>query len=206
MWLLTHCLSGAKCDSVVGDLVEQYAAGRSRTWFWYQTFVAVALGFAEAIWSRRLMTLSIVLVDEMLPVVYNRVLSHWIAVVNAAWYPKTWNWLTTSAPDSVWRVAVWLEPWWWTSQIAWCAILVAVARVFVVARPSERRFIAAGFILLNVIHYVVGAVASYDPANAAWAARFVWYTASELVLMPVCILVGAGTLSLGLWRTEAING
>ena len=156
------------------------------------------------------MAFAIVLVNQLLPAFYIRVLSHWTNAVYSAWYPKTWNWLATSAPDPVWRLAVWLHPWAWTSEIAWCGILAAVARAFVMVRPSERRLIAAIFILLNVIRYmpyVVGAVASYETANAVWASNFIWYTTYELIVIPLSILFGTGTLPLTRWAsTEACSG
>jgi hypothetical protein len=210
LWLLTHCVSGISRDSVVGDLLEQYAAGRSRTWFWRQTFVTIVLSFATAAWSHRWMAFSVLLVDQMLAPLYMRLLSHWTAVVHSAWYPRTWNWLATSAPDPFLSVAVWLHPWAWTTEIVWCGILATVAQAFVMVRPSERRFIAAMFILLNVIRYlpyVVDGIASYDPASPAWAANFIWYTTYELVVIPLSILFGTGTLSLTQWMSiETSNG
>jgi hypothetical protein len=35
---------GPRDQSLVGDLYEEYAAGRSRTWFWRQVFASVAYG------------------------------------------------------------------------------------------------------------------------------------------------------------------
>ena len=44
IWLLEHLLSGSGCDALIGDLVEQFAAGRSRAWFWRQAMVSIMVG------------------------------------------------------------------------------------------------------------------------------------------------------------------
>jgi len=48
--------------SLVGDLVEQYAAGRSRLWLWRQALLAVVVGNATSIWKHRLLALRALMV------------------------------------------------------------------------------------------------------------------------------------------------
>jgi len=43
-WLLKHLGPRYRRDSLVGDLLEEYQQGRTRTWYWRQTGVAVLLG------------------------------------------------------------------------------------------------------------------------------------------------------------------
>ena len=40
-WLLRHLDLGTHSDSLAGDLLEQYAQGRSQLWYWRQVAVAV---------------------------------------------------------------------------------------------------------------------------------------------------------------------
>ncbi len=40
---------GPRDQSLVGDLYEEYGAGRSRTWFWRQVIASVAYGAAADI-------------------------------------------------------------------------------------------------------------------------------------------------------------
>lgn len=40
VWLLRHCY-GEQQEALAGDLVETFAEGRSRRWFWRQTFIAL---------------------------------------------------------------------------------------------------------------------------------------------------------------------
>jgi hypothetical protein len=45
-WLLRTCGSGPAADALLGDLAEEYRAGRSRAWFWTQALSAIAVSFA----------------------------------------------------------------------------------------------------------------------------------------------------------------
>ncbi len=42
-WLLEGLGSGARLEELIGDLTEQYAAGRSALWYWHQASGALAL-------------------------------------------------------------------------------------------------------------------------------------------------------------------
>jgi hypothetical protein len=44
IWLLHHLGPRYRRDSLAGDLFEEYQQGRSRLWFWQQTFAAVVTG------------------------------------------------------------------------------------------------------------------------------------------------------------------
>jgi hypothetical protein len=56
-WLLTHLCNGSRDDSLIGDLHEQFATGRSSGWYWRQSLVALAQSTRRAM---RLHTLSFV--------------------------------------------------------------------------------------------------------------------------------------------------
>lgn len=43
-WLLQRWGSGPQCESLVGDLIEQYQHGRSRAWYRRQVLTAIAVG------------------------------------------------------------------------------------------------------------------------------------------------------------------
>lgn len=44
-WLLCHQVGGYQAESLVGDLTEEYAQGRSEGWFWRQVLSAVARSY-----------------------------------------------------------------------------------------------------------------------------------------------------------------
>jgi hypothetical protein len=48
-WLLDHFNSSPIDESIWGDLVEEYALGRSSTWFWRQVLVVLVLSFWKEI-------------------------------------------------------------------------------------------------------------------------------------------------------------
>jgi hypothetical protein len=56
-WLLQHFRSGPRNDSVIGDLMEQYHLGRSRTWYWRQVLMAIVISFSTEIWRHKLLTI-----------------------------------------------------------------------------------------------------------------------------------------------------
>jgi hypothetical protein len=49
VWLLKHWASPYQRESLVGDILEMYRAGRSRTWYWRQAMVALILAQARAL-------------------------------------------------------------------------------------------------------------------------------------------------------------
>jgi hypothetical protein len=48
-WLLSRQLGGYRAESLVGDLNEEYAHGRSDGWYWGQVLVAVATSYRNAL-------------------------------------------------------------------------------------------------------------------------------------------------------------
>jgi hypothetical protein len=49
VWLLMHCASPYQRESLLGDLLEMYRAGRSRAWYWRQVIISLLLARARAL-------------------------------------------------------------------------------------------------------------------------------------------------------------
>jgi hypothetical protein len=49
LWLLTQWGSSCHCESLTGDIIEQYQEGRSRAWCWGQVAVAIVIARARFI-------------------------------------------------------------------------------------------------------------------------------------------------------------
>ena len=49
MWLLKQWASPYQRDSLLGDLLEMYRAGHSRTWYWRQVMAALILARVRAL-------------------------------------------------------------------------------------------------------------------------------------------------------------
>jgi hypothetical protein len=47
-WLIEQLGRGSKTQSLIGDLSEQYAEGRSASWYWRQILAALAIEFADS--------------------------------------------------------------------------------------------------------------------------------------------------------------
>jgi hypothetical protein len=51
-WLLQRLGAGRHSESLAGDLIEQYAEGRGRLWYWQQVALAILLARARAFRAR----------------------------------------------------------------------------------------------------------------------------------------------------------
>jgi hypothetical protein len=51
-WLLQRLAAGWHSESLEGDLIEQYAQGRSRLWYWRQVAMAIVLARSHAFRGR----------------------------------------------------------------------------------------------------------------------------------------------------------
>jgi hypothetical protein len=56
-WLLEHLTSGPQRESLIGDLYEQFARGRSPLWFWMQGLTTIALTAFQEIRAHRILAL-----------------------------------------------------------------------------------------------------------------------------------------------------
>jgi len=56
-WLLENFLSNSADTALKGDLVERYARGRSRTWYWKQVISAIVIGCWKDVSAHKLLAL-----------------------------------------------------------------------------------------------------------------------------------------------------
>lgn len=61
-WLLERLGSDPRSEQIVGDLMEQYANGRTRAWYWRQVTAAILVSFVEQVSSHKLLALRALLV------------------------------------------------------------------------------------------------------------------------------------------------
>jgi hypothetical protein len=55
-WLLQHLSSGHHTEPLAGDLIEEYARGRSRAWYWRQVLIAILVSAKRGAAPRLLLT------------------------------------------------------------------------------------------------------------------------------------------------------
>jgi hypothetical protein len=46
-WLLSYFLPGSENDHIIGDLMEAFQSGRSRTWYWKEVLAAIVIGVSS---------------------------------------------------------------------------------------------------------------------------------------------------------------
>src|ERR1700730_13110960 len=56
-WLLDHLVSGRHRESLIGDLDEQFARGRSPLWFWKQALTTIALTGSQEVRAHKFLAL-----------------------------------------------------------------------------------------------------------------------------------------------------
>ena len=62
-WLLEHLIRREDNEALAGDLSEEFAQGRSVTWYWYQVFVAILVALSKELRTRWVTILFAVLVS-----------------------------------------------------------------------------------------------------------------------------------------------
>ena len=110
MFLLTRFAAGPHHDSIVGDLVEQLADGRSSAWFWRQTFMAIGAArwrdlrthkmlAATALLSGLPLLYALMVAGARLTVIVRAQLSEWL--YHHAYFSLEWFVASSRAPDLV---------------------------------------------------------------------------------------------------------
>ena len=62
-WLLEHLIRREDNEALAGDLSEEFAQGRSVTWYWYQVFVAILVALSKELRTRWVTILFAVIVS-----------------------------------------------------------------------------------------------------------------------------------------------
>jgi hypothetical protein len=66
-WALQHCTPPGRDDALAGDLLEEYCAGRSSSWFWQQVLCAIGIGWIRVLGARGMLLLFAVLWSSLAP-------------------------------------------------------------------------------------------------------------------------------------------
>jgi hypothetical protein len=56
-WLLERLAAESRRESLIGDLHEHWARGRSAAWYWRQAMTAIMLGAARELWANKALAL-----------------------------------------------------------------------------------------------------------------------------------------------------
>jgi hypothetical protein len=197
-WLLNHLASGEKSESLIGDLIEQYQRGRSSAWYWRQVVTAVGGSFVVQAWLHKWLAIGVVGLNLLLPYAYMRFVSHWVAIVDRAWYPQFINWLLKTDLDVIWRMTYRFHLWALTGTVVWCALLALVAWALVRSFPRHRGLVLTVFLFSNVgqcMPYLRVALVDWvrDPGNPIWFFSVLCFATFAFIATPLSILWGGRT-------------
>ena len=60
--LLESLVAGRTTEALLGDLIEQYQGGRSRTWYWGQVLQALVISASREVRNRKLQSVSAIII------------------------------------------------------------------------------------------------------------------------------------------------
>lgn len=111
-WLLRRLADGPTRESLIGDIDEQFARGRTSSWYWRQALSAILVGVARGVRHHR-------------PLVIRSVILTWGIVI--AWVESTWmlylwvsdKWVYARANSSVILFEFWI-PFGGGLCLVWC--------------------------------------------------------------------------------------
>lgn len=192
-WLLAQFGCSPKNESLMGDIIEEYARGRSRVWYWRQVLVALAAGLVQEVrehWriaARALATgWSFVVLWWLLAVLYYQVLGR---LLPASWWAIRWiyvrGWVLPRGVDML------IVP---VACLAGFGIGWIIGRLY---RPHHRAmvllFVSSLFLALVPTFFFVLETMVHGWAPVAWRYNnpfiLLFYTAANIVAM-ICILLG----------------
>lgn len=199
-WLLQTFGSGPTIDALLGDLSEEYLAGRSRAWFWWQVLLAIAVTFANDVRANGLLTARAVALGVLTLIVVDYVAFKTLRVVELVGWPwPTIPVMVDQVTDGVTtplaiRVNAWLylfEPWLvllvkvvTASVSAWL-----VARLHPHLRTSAVLAFAAALLMLRLYAHTVAPAPPSDHVEF-WFSGVWFHLARELSPLSAALLVG----------------
>jgi hypothetical protein len=192
-WLLNRLAPGERRESLIGDLIEQHHRGRSSAWYWRQAVSVIGVHLAATLWRYKWVTIGVIALNTILPYLYVSFISHWVVVVDMAWYPPLMHWLIETRGITVYRAAYGLTTG-LTGQVAWCVLNFSVAWIFVRLQSEARRTVVTLLVLLEIGQCIPG-LRWRDPADLTgflMALRFAMFT---FVAIPFSIFWGGRAAS-----------
>jgi hypothetical protein len=195
-WLLRRFAGGPTRESLIGDIDEQFARGRSSLWYWRQVMYAISVGITQGLRDHKLLAIRSVLLT-------------WAVVI--LWVESTWTlylwvsekWVYAWVDRSVVLFEFWI-PFGggicliWCVGSAWCGW--ASARTSAghrVAMVVASMLAQAPLSLWWTRHFWFYNEFSMRPTPRLWIPNFLW-AAIVLVGMPLSTVLG------GLWDRDEV--
>lgn len=197
-YILEHL--GPQNDAVPGDLVEEYRAGRSAFWYWWQVLSAILIGVAADLRAHQLLAARSVILT-------------WAVVI--AWVESTWTlylwvsdkWVYASVNSSVALFELWI-PFGGGLCLIWC--VGSALSGWISARLSgnhrSARVVASALAQIPLTLWWSSPVWIYwlHPGSIP---RFSMRLSVPNLMWAAVVLIGMPTSTLlgGLWANSTIN-
>jgi len=198
-WLLNRLAPGEKRESLIGDLIEQHQRGRSSAWYWRQTVSVIGTHLAATLLRYKWVAIGVIALNSILPSLYLSFISHWVVVVDMAWYPHLMNWLIETRGITVYHAAYGLTTG-LTGQVAWCMLIASVAWIFVRLQSEARRTVVTLLVLFEIGQCIPGLRHTsagwwHDPADLTGFLTALRFAMFMFVAIPFSILWGGRVAS-----------
>jgi hypothetical protein len=189
-WLLERLGAVTSVDALIGDLTEQFSAGRSRVWYWRQTTAALGLGFFQTLRTHGLSFIAAVLAGCAFNALWLLGSAHVFGPYFANLSPVRAHPWTTEGIEHLAGMQVSAM----SNTVLTCLSVWLVTRV----HRAHRRAALLVFVLALTAQHVPDIARLVIDANSHSVAAITW----AAVLVPTG-LQGTFTLAVGLW---AIRG
>jgi hypothetical protein len=189
-WLAQHLLSGARSESLIGDLIEQQSQGRSRSWYWRQVIAAIAVAAAHDIAAHKVLAVRALTIGWSLYYLLSFPVT-WAGRIAESWVSEH---VIACDPFSFWCQ-------FWRNQLS-AELLILVACGLsgsIVARLHRRHWVAMlGLYAESVMLFeyeMIGWLLSQGPVPGPVSRGALLLANLTVVLRPLCIfIVGAWTV------------
>ena len=138
---------GPQNDALAGDLAEEYRAGRSATWYWWQVVAAVVGGATRELWTHKWLGVHVV-------AAYVGIQAFLGYVWRILWFRTTLSSQVQEFSDAVWGPSDPLvnAPYRWISIVAAVPVMTLAGWVLAKLSGSQR---GAAFLLNSVVLVVL---------------------------------------------------
>jgi hypothetical protein len=194
MWLLARAALGPRCESIAGDLIEQYRGGRSAAWFWRQTLSAIVTGFIVELRHHKAVAIVAVRIGTNTNALFMfLVRPRWISYLDG-WHRLLINWLLWMEWDAARHVAYHLTGF-LTVQGLWCAFVAALAWTLTRMNPRQYGLIVTLLVATAIAQFLPvfmrnALISVREPRTPFWLVDLLSFSVFGFAAAPLSMYLG----------------